>query len=182
MEHPQLAAIRRELDQATRRAQRLTASTTDQTFNRAPAPGAWSVGQCLAHLNITSMAYLPLLDAALAEHTAASVTGDFRYRAGLIGRLLAWSLEPPYRMKTKTAPDFAPAQYVERDAVLDDFVALQTGIDQRVVRSTGRDLNRMRIRSPFNARVQYNVYAAFLTLLAHERRHLWQAEEVLRRT
>jgi hypothetical protein len=33
--------------------------------------------------------------------------------------------------------------------------------------------------SPFNAHVKYNVYAAFCVLLAHEQRHLWQAERAL---
>ena len=40
----------------------------------------------------------------------------------------------------------------------------------------GRDLNRLKIVSPFGARLSYNVYSAFRVLAAHERRHVWQAE------
>ena len=33
--------------------------------------------------------------------------------------------------------------------------------------------------SPFDKRVKYNMYSAFRILIAHERRHLWQAEQAV---
>ena len=34
-------------------------------------------------------------------------------------------------------------------------------------------------RVPFDSRVKYNVYSAFLIVAAHQRRHLWQAEQAI---
>src|SRR2546426_348488 len=58
-----------------------------------------------------------------------------------------------------------------------DFARLQGELAQRLERSSGHDLNRARVVSPFNARLSYNLYSCFRVLLAHERRHLRQAEE-----
>ena len=38
---------------------------------------------------------------------------------------------------------------------------------------------RMKIVSPFDKRVRYNLVSAFHILAAHERRHLWQAEQAV---
>jgi len=39
-------------------------------------------------------------------------------------------------------------------------------------------LSQVRVTSPFNARVRYNLYACFTILPRHQHRHLWQAERV----
>lgn len=37
----------------------------------------------------------------------------------------------------------------------------------------------LRIASPFDARLRYNLYSALSILPRHQRRHLWQAERAL---
>ena len=39
--------------------------------------------------------------------------------------------------------------------------------------------DKVKLVSPFNARLKYNALAAFRILAAHQRRHLWQAERAL---
>src|ERR1700704_765223 len=51
-------------DQAARK---LVAELTEEQLNWQPAPGSWSVGQCLEHLCITNEAYLTPISAALKE-------------------------------------------------------------------------------------------------------------------
>ena len=69
-----------------------------------------------------------------------------------------------------------------KGAILAEFERLQGDLSDRIRSASGLDLNELRIGSPFNARLSYNVYAAFCILLAHERRHLWQAERAVRAT
>jgi hypothetical protein len=38
----------------------------------------------------------------------------------------------------------------------------------------------VRVESPVYARFSYNVYGALHMLTAHERRHLWQIEQILK--
>ena len=43
----------------------------------------------------------------------------------------------------------------------------------------GLDITGVKVRSPFARWLRYTLYEWLLVLLAHERRHLWQAERVL---
>ena len=177
--HRQLAELQRQLDAATARATTLVEPLDDATFNRQPRPGSWSVGECLEHLNITSLAFIPRIDSALLAGDQSKVGDGTVYRAGFVGGLLAWSLEPPYRMKTKTAAQFVPPSVRDKARVLAEFVRLQKALGERIDYCDGRNLRLLKIASPFKESIRYNLYAAFLAILAHERRHLWQAERAL---
>ena len=174
--HPQLAAIARELAEATERAKALVHAVQDGAFQARPDPGRWSVGECLVHLNLTTTAYLPLLDTALAQGGGGS-DPTRRYRRDFAGWLLSASLEPPVRFRMTTIPRFVPGGLTSREAVISDFVRLQGELERRLGRASGFDLNRLRIQSPFNELLSYNLYSAFRVLAAHERRHLWQADQ-----
>ena len=64
---------------------------------------------------------------------------------------------------------------------LERFDSLQQELQVRIDRSAGLAIDRLRVVSPFDARVKYNVYASFCLIATHQRRHLWQAEQVRRR-
>ena len=42
----------------------------------------------------------------------------------------------------------------------------------------GLAIDRVRIPSPFNPRIQYNAWSALVIIPRHQHRHLWQAEQV----
>ena len=48
-------------------------------------------------------------------------------------------------------------------------------------RPDGRPIDRVKVTSPFNPRLRYNLYACLTILPRHQERHLWQAERVLER-
>ncbi len=50
---------------------------------------------------------------------------------------------------------------------------------ERGGRPRGVDLGRVRFRSPFFALLRFSLGAGFEMLLAHDRRHLWLAREVM---
>jgi hypothetical protein len=177
--HRQLTELQTELDAASARARALVEPLDDATFNRRPQPGSWSVGECLEHLNITSLAFIPRIDSVLLAGDQSKVGDSAVFKAGFIGGLLAWSLEPPYRMKTKTPAQFIPPAVHEKDKVLAEFLRLQKALSERIDYCEGRNLNLLKIQSPFKENVSYNLYAAFRSILAHERRHLWQGERAL---
>lgn len=177
--HPQLAEILRELDAVVTRVQRLAQETDDREFSARPREGAWSIAECLTHLNLTTQAYLPLIDEARRNGDQRHVVDSYRYRKDILGRLLCWMIEPPSRMKVKTTAPFQPVDPKGKAAVIEEFLALQKGLAERIARAVGRDLNRIRIASPFNERVTYNLYSGLKLLPAHQRRHLFQAERAV---
>ena len=173
---PQLEQIRREVEEASARARKLVAGLTDDQLRRRPAPGRWSVAECLVHLSKSAEVNLPRVDAALDEARERNLRGDGPYHLDFVGGLLKWSLEPPYRMKVKTTAPFEP-QDVEPAQALPRFLASQAEILARVDRAPGLALDQVKITSAFNSKVRYNAFAAFHIMLAHVRRHLWQAEQ-----
>jgi DinB superfamily len=177
--HPQLQAIVEELEQALARLHALAAHVPEAAWARRPDPARWSIGECVAHLNLTSAAYLPLIKAALGSAPAWPV-GDARphHRRDPMGWLMWWMMGPPVLMRVKTAARFVPQGVAPARALVAEFERWQRDLIACVHEAEGRDLSGPRIRSPFDPRISYNVYSALTILPRHQHRHLWQAEQV----
>jgi len=174
----QLAQVKEELLYARERARAVCKGLDGTTWTVRPPAGGWSIGECITHLNLTSESYLPLIDEALRDGRARNLTGAGPFGLGPVAWALQRFLEPPYKIKTTTAAAFAPATPDPMDATLERFDALQQQVQGRIDRSAGLALDRLRVVSPFDARIKYNLYAAFCLIATHQRRHLWQAEQV----
>jgi hypothetical protein len=171
---PQLAAITQELEAANAGWKKLVGTLTPSNLWQRPASGGWSVGECIDHLTTSTRQMLPALDAALPN----ALKGNGPYKMDLKGRLIVWFLEPPYRMKTKAVASFQPR--ISGKDVLAEFLESQNTVVEAIRRCNGLDLNRMKITSPVDARLSYNAYAALKLLPAHQRRHLWQAQQIVK--
>jgi DinB superfamily len=169
-----LADVEKELNDATRRAWTLVQSTDGRMFTVRPRPTAWSAAECLAHLSISSEMFLPVLRDAIAR--APKARG--KAKMDLLGRILAWFLEPPIRKKVKTTAPFVPKSTRAKADAFGEFAALQEKLIDLLRAAREADL-ALKIVSPFDKRVRYNLFSAFRIIAAHERRHLWQAEQVV---
>jgi hypothetical protein len=176
----QLDRVRSELDEADVRATRLAAKCSLAAWQARPAEGGWSPSECVQHLVLSVAAMLERMDVAIANAQAQGQKGEGPYGAGVLGRLLLWSLEPPYRrLRTRTGTAFVPTSTRTPD---EDVAALRTAHDRvraSLERARGLSLDRVTIGSPFAAGARYNLYAAFAILAVHARRHLWQAEQAI---
>jgi hypothetical protein len=177
----QLAAIVRELDEARDRAHRTADGLGPATWARRPPGGGWSVSECLQHLNLTSGAFLGRLQQGVAEARAKGLaaTGG-PYRLDVVGWLLCRLLEPPYRLRVKTSAPFVPGGIAPASEVLASFDRWHDALVECVRSAEGLAVDRVRVSSPFSARVKYSVYSSLRLIPVHQRRHLWQAEQVLR--
>lgn len=180
--HSQIVAVIDEYESAGARLHRLDSATPDERWSRRRDPTRWSVAECVAHLNLTSRAYLPLIDAALIEARqksgAISSQTDRRFRRDLAGWLLWWVSGPTVRMKMKTTAGFIPEGELPRQALITDFDHLQREQIERARASDRLPIDQVSIVSPFNARLKYNLYSCLTILPRHMHRHLWQAEQV----
>lgn len=174
----QLEQIRREVEEASERARQLVSGLSEEQLRRRPQPGRWSVAECIWHLRKSAEINLPRFDAALADARERNLRGDGPFHMDFVGGLLKWSLEPPYRMKVKTTAPFEPAGIEPLAQVLPRFLESQAELLTRVDRAAGLALDQVKITSAFNKKVRYNAFAALHIMLAHVRRHLWQAEQV----
>jgi hypothetical protein len=175
----QLASLEQQFTACSEHAARLFASLPAARLQQAPSTGGWSVAQCVEHLNHTSHQYLTAYEGAFAQLQPANSQVD--YRPDLVGRMLTWYLEPPYRRRDKTLPAYEPAEQLDPAAVLASFTAGNRDICARLAAVNGTALDAVKVASSFNPKIRYNLYSMFLILAAHQRRHLWQAEQVKQR-
>jgi len=171
-----LDEVEKELHEATRRAWLLVQSTDGRMFTVRPTPLSWSAAECLAHLNISSQLFLPVLREALERARRSRKRGT--PRMDLFGRVLAWFLEPPIRRKVRTSAPFVPKSTRAKADAFGEFAGLQEQLIDLLGEARDADL-RVKIVSPFDKRVRYNILSAFRIVAAHERRHLWQAEQAV---
>lgn len=176
--HQQLDDLKRQLDEATIRMHRLVDDLDMESWGKRSALGGWSIAECMQHLNITSRSYEESIPKALATLRAKQGKEPSRYRRDLFGWLLSKGLEPPARKKFVTAPPFDPRSIEPRETVVAEWERLQSMMKELVDASRGLDLHGAKIVSPFNNRVSYNIYSVFHIITAHQRRHLWQGEQV----
>ena len=65
--HPQLQAVTDEFASARERLHRLAATVPADRWAQRPSADKWSPAECVAHLNLTSLAYIPQLQDGLRQ-------------------------------------------------------------------------------------------------------------------
>lgn len=171
--------VQRELNDATQRAWQLVHSTDARHFTVRPDPSSWSAAECISHLSISTDMFLPVLEHALSDARRKGLTSDRKPRMDLLGRVLRWFLEPPIRARTKTTAPFVPRSVRAKAEAFGEFASLQSKLADMISAARGVDLSKVKVVSPFDKRVKYNLYSAFRIIVAHQRRHLWQAEQAV---
>jgi len=174
--HPQLQLVADEYRSAQARLHDLVRAVPDEQWGKRSDPARWSVAECVAHLNITSLAYVPLLQHAVSRARMLERRSPSRYRRDPIGWLLWATMGPPVRFRIKTIARFLPSSVAAPELLVQEFDRLQAAQLDCLAQADGLPLSQIRVRSPFNARVRYNLYACFTILPRHQHRHLWQAE------
>jgi hypothetical protein len=158
----------------------VAAGLTEAQFNwqPGPPPGSWSIAQCLAHLNFGVKEVLPAFDRAIAEGRAKGKTSAGPFRYGWFSRFMIREMEPPPRRRMKTPMRGSAGEHHRAAEVLPEFARLRDELGRRVRESDGLDLARIRTISPVNRLIRLPLGAYFAFILAHDRRHVWQAREV----
>jgi hypothetical protein len=182
---PELEEFRVQFEALSAEAGALVTPLSDAQFTWSPSPGVWSVGQCIEHLNVTARAYLPSLDQGIASAIRAGVYGNGPFTYNVLGRLMVRSTEPPplWRVKAPAifAPPAAPQAQRTRSEIMAGFRGYQVQYIDRLRQANGVDLAKAKVVSPANRLLHISLGSGFGLQIAHERRHLWQARQLLAR-
>jgi hypothetical protein len=176
---PEIDVFRQQFERLATEADALVGPLTDEQFNWQPAPGSWSVAECIEHLNITARHYLPRLDEGIAEATRRGLYGDGPFTHDLIGKFFVRTMEPPARFRIKAPTTFRPGPQRSRSEIMAAFRAYQVQFVDRLRQASGLDLRRAKVHSPAVAWIKVSLNSGFALMCAHERRHLWQAQRVI---
>jgi hypothetical protein len=176
----ELQAMLAQLEAIKTEGQAVAAGLSDAQFNWRPEPERWSVAECLQHLNVAVSRTLPKFDSAIAEGRSKGKTAPGPFRYGWFSRWMIASMEPPPKWRMGTFPIFAlpaGATYTAGQ-VLPEFLSVRDQLAERIRRTEGLDLGRIRVVSPVNRLLRLPLGAYLQFVIAHDRRHLWQARQV----
>ena len=178
-----LAVLVSEIEANASHAQSLAAGLSREQFNWRPEPGRWSIGQCLAHLNTVNGGDLAPLREAIEAGKARKQTGDGPFTYGFLSRKFVASLDAPVKRRFKAPKYYEPVAESDPAGTLAEYYRIAGEIRKLAQSAAGLDLARVKstlpaLPAPLRAIVRMPLGARFELLAAHDRRHLWQADQV----
>jgi len=176
-----LQSILNELDRTDAEARQLVSTLSEAQINWQPDGGSgWSVAQCLEHLAQSTALYVPALQTAVSKARTYAAAPRKPIQPGWLAQLFIRELEPPAKRKIKAQKKVTPAAQLNSSEVLRSFIAAHDQVRSLIAEARELDLNRIRFRNPFLRIFPWTVGAGLIIIGAHDRRHLWQAQQVLK--
>ena len=143
-----------------------------------PSPTAWGLADIAGHLALTTLMSLPAFDMAIAEGHDHAAYSDRRFVGNVLSRATVWFVEPPVRLHLRSPRQLTPRPRADPAHARQEYRAAQIALELRLERAAGLDLTHVHVRLAPVRPVRVALGTAFALLLAHERRHLWQAARV----
>jgi hypothetical protein len=130
------------------------------------------------HLVIIGGKYFPILDETIERARAQDLLGRGPFRYGFLERWFVRATEPPPGIRLRTPTSARPPDDQPLAGVVANFLTMQNDLRTRIRSANGLDLARARMTSPFVKALTMGLGPCFAFLVAHERRHIWQAWQV----
>jgi hypothetical protein len=178
---PELQRILDDIDEADRRGVAIAASCGDEQFYWRPHDGeGWSIAQCLDHLGVMNVVYGTSIRDGIEAARRRGSTRREPARPGYLGGKFVHSMEPPVTRRLRSPRNGTPAPMKERQIILEGYRAGHDLTRQLIADAATIDANRARFKNPFLPFVRFSIATGLFVIAAHDRRHLWQAEQVTR--
>jgi hypothetical protein len=149
-----------------------------EQLNWKPAPGSWSIAQCLQHLMISHIAYFPIF----REIGEGNYHMNFWERnspfSRTLGRAMKKRLQEQVGRKMKAPQMIRPTKSEFNIVLLDRYDENLDEYLDLILHCKDVDLDKTIITSPILPFVTYSLRDAFQFLLQHEHRHINQAIRV----
>ena len=169
-----------DVNDCRRRAQALVDGLSADQLTRRPDPGKWSIADCLAHLNLTASVVQPFIAKGIAKGKREKRLGQGPFKLGVRGRVLVWIAEPPPKFRMPAPKAVAPPVSIQQPSqILADFMKFQDEWQRLWNAADGLDMAAVNI-GPLLSPFRCHLSASFPWMMAHQRRHLLQAENVKR--
>lgn len=163
--------VERHLSMAIGKYQNLSAGE----LSRRPADGGWSIAECIWHLNSYGDYYLPQIEKGLADGATAMTT----FTSTWLGAYFTRIMKPGAKMsKMKAFKDHIPPPGIHPHHVVAEFIRQQETLLQLLRSARTVNMNRIRIGISILPWLKLRVGDVFQFLIAHQERHIQQAERV----
>lgn len=172
-----------QFEEAKTSALWLQSSVDSNLLVTRPSSHTWSAAECVAHLIEFGNIYFENINRKIEIAPSDKADPAQAFPPRLIWKGIIKLFEPPYKLKLKTIKSFKPKQAAHNDAseIFATFLELQDRfIDQlKRCRQKGIHLNNIKVSHPLLPFIKMTLSEAYAVAEAHQRRHLWQAEQVL---
>lgn len=158
-------------------------SLHDDQLNWKSSHKEWSILECVDHLNLTLHHYLPEIK---KSHATSKHSFKEAFTSGKIAQKGIKRLLPDenkvikYKMKTfkKTNPSFKSK--LSKEKVFEEFISKHEEFLQLIDESYQYSLDKNKVKTllPF---LKFKLGDVFMFLIAHEQRHIVQAQNVFKK-
>jgi len=168
----------RDIAESRRRAEALMADISAEQLMRRPDPGKWSIAECLTHLNMTAATVQKFIAQGIKQGKEEKKLGEGPFSIGPKGRLMVWIAEPPPKFRIRAPKKVRPPATIgDPLRVLPQFLHAQDEWERLMREQKGLNLAKIKVgQGAFRVRLA----AALPWMMAHQRRHFLQAENVKR--
>ena len=174
-----LEAVLAQIADTERRVEALVSRLSDRQFHWQPLGGAgWSIGQCVDHLATAAHVYGERMRAAIDDARARGWTRSSPIASTIFGTWFVNSMEPPVKRRGKAPKKIVPRASASRDHIMHAYRDGHALMRRLIEDAAPIDVNRATFVNPFISIVRVRVGTAFHVIAAHERRHVWQADQV----
>jgi DinB family protein len=171
-------SVSRDIADSRSRAQAIISRLSVEQLTRRPEPGKWSIAECIAHLNVTAAAVQKIMAESIEQGKQKNKSGSGPFSIGPKGRLFVWIAEPPPKFRIRAPKNVRPPATIDDPLqLLPAFLQAQDEWERLMRAQEGLDLEKIVVgQGVFRMRLA----AALPWMMAHQRRHLLQAENVKR--
>jgi hypothetical protein len=176
-----IAMLMIEIDANLSHAESITHGLRREQFQWRPGAGRWSIAECFAHINMTNSYTIGAIERGIAKGRDKKGEGPFQY--GFLVRKFIASQGPPAKKKFSAPKSLLPPADIDPDATLAEYRRIEGELRRLTKEANGLHLARVKIEMaalpavlrPF---VKMPLGGQLLLTTTHDRRHLWQAEQV----
>ena len=152
---------------------------SDEEFHWKPSEGRrWSIAECLDHLAIINVVYVTAVRVGVEQARKKGWTRRGAAQPGFFGRRFVASQEPPVKVRFRAPERVQPRPMRTREDILRAYHAAHDEVRRLIADCATIDTNRATFPNPFLPLARVRVSTGLHVIPAHDRRHLWQAEQV----
>lgn len=177
--NPELERLAYQMKVIRQEAEGLVNGLSPEQLNWRPSPDRWSVALCYEHLNQTNRKMAEALDLAVKRGRQLNQLSEGPFSYGFLARYFLRIMEPPVKRRFKAPAKFVPNPDRSWTQIMEDWHATHDRIASLLMDANGLDLAAVKTTSPASSWIRYPLGIGFWIHAAHDRRHLWQAREII---
>jgi len=160
-------------------------SLTKEQLNFSPYEGAWSIAECLEHVNAYYRYYIPVFKGKIANTLYNQPTETFT--SSPLGRAVYLSVKlgkvQNIKRKLKARKEYNPVfnSSLKSEDPVKDYLEFQEQFTELLKESEKIDLRRTKCPLSLRPVVKLNLGDALAFIAFHNERHIYQAKKVLKK-